>query len=332
MDRVYNVLNLGAGVQSSRVLLASCLGQLPKFDAAVFADTQWEPAAVYENVRFLQAEGEKAGIPVHVVTRGNLRRDAIEFRRLPKSADGKRYASIPTFIKNPDGSQGRVKRQCTKEYKIEVVDTWLRRVLLGLAPHKRVPKGVTIRTWFGISDDEASRATFPGRMKEITVPVGTNLLGEAETRKGKRWVPMKWRQHVYPLLNEVWRPDRTILEEQLLPRREQRQDCQEWLQQHFPGRKFPRSACIGCPFRSNVEWIEMRDERPAEWEDACNFDEEMREKDGEGQMLRWKGQLVGLPFVHRQLVPLRMANLEGDGEKGGGCGTLLDGLDGLCGV
>ena len=36
---VLNVLSLGAGVQSSTLLLMSCRGVLPKLDAAIFADT-----------------------------------------------------------------------------------------------------------------------------------------------------------------------------------------------------------------------------------------------------------------------------------------------------
>ncbi len=57
----------------------------------------------------------------------------------------------------------------------------------------------------------------------------------------------------------------------------------------------------------------------------------MREADQAGQTRR--GRRVGLPFVHRQLVPLRMADLTGGAsERGGGCGTLRDGQDGLCGI
>ena len=74
----------------------------------------------------------------------------------------------------------------------------------------------------------------------------------------------------------------------------------------------------------------MRTNRPDEWEDACRFDDEQRVADRVGQGRR--GLLVGEPYVHRQLVPLRMADLEGPGEKGGGCGTLYDGMDGLCGT
>jgi|AntDryMetagUQ889_1029465.scaffolds.fasta_scaffold13681_2 hypothetical protein len=39
------LLSLGAGVQSSAVLLLACHGAIPRFDAALFADTGWEPPA-----------------------------------------------------------------------------------------------------------------------------------------------------------------------------------------------------------------------------------------------------------------------------------------------
>ncbi len=331
MARVYEVLNLGAGLQSTRVLLAACRGDLPKFDAAVFADTMWEPKAVYENVDWLKGECEAAGIPLVVAGVGaSIRDEILQFMRQRKSKGRKRYASVPMFIKNLDGTQGRMKRQCTKEYKIEVVERWIRRVLLGLPPRARIPKGVLVRQWFGISDDEASRAAFPGRFQERKRTAGTDLFGNPLVLSVKTWRPDPWRHNVYPLLNEVWTPDRKVVETRFLARREQRQDCAAWLKARYPYRRFPRSACLGCPFRSNDEWREMRDERPDEWADACDFDDRQRELDIAGAAEANK--LLGTPYVHRQMVPLRMADLGGDGERGGGCGTLLDGQDGMCDV
>ena len=60
----YQILSLGAGIQSSALLLMSARGVLPKLDGAVFADTGWEPATVYETLEWLKVEAEKAGIPV----------------------------------------------------------------------------------------------------------------------------------------------------------------------------------------------------------------------------------------------------------------------------
>lgn len=329
--RVFDVLNLGGGVQSSRVLLGACRGELPRFDAAVFADTQWEPKAVYANVEFLKGECARAGIPLVVTGVGaSIRDEILQFMRSRKRAGRKRYASAPMFVRNRDGSQGRMKRQCTKEYKIEVVERWVRRELLGLAPGRRVPKGVLVRQWFGISDDEASRAAFPGVYRKTKAKAGTDLLGLPVYRGGRRWMPARWRHNVYPLLNEVWTPDRRVLAEAILPRREQRADCLDWLALRFPARHFPRSACVGCPFRSNAEWRDMRDNRPDEWADACDFDDRQRQLDRARAVER--NVLTGTPYVHRQMVPLRMADLGGIGEKGGGCGTLYDGLDGVCDV
>lgn len=41
------LLSLGAGVQSTTLALLALDGTLPGLDGAVFADTGWEPAAVY---------------------------------------------------------------------------------------------------------------------------------------------------------------------------------------------------------------------------------------------------------------------------------------------
>jgi hypothetical protein len=46
-------LSLGAGVQSTTLLLMSLDGTLPKVDCAIFADTGWEPARVYEHLALI---------------------------------------------------------------------------------------------------------------------------------------------------------------------------------------------------------------------------------------------------------------------------------------
>jgi 3'-phosphoadenosine 5'-phosphosulfate sulfotransferase (PAPS reductase)/FAD synthetase len=66
------VLSLGGGVQSSTLLLMAVHGEL-QLDRAIFADTQWEPAATYEWLETLLPIAERAGIPVDVVTAGNIR-------------------------------------------------------------------------------------------------------------------------------------------------------------------------------------------------------------------------------------------------------------------
>lgn len=145
------VLSLGAGVQSSTVLLMSCQGVLPKLDAAIFADTQWEPSAVYAYLSFLEMEAQKAGIPVYRVSKGNIRDDALHSKVRGMTEEWQRWVSIP-FYKLADGQsdEGQIRRQCTKEYKIEPITRKVRE-LANAAGVKRV------ELWYGISGDELRR-------------------------------------------------------------------------------------------------------------------------------------------------------------------------------
>lgn len=137
------VLSLGAGVQSSALLLACDRGELPfKLDFAVFADTQAEPQEVYDWLDFLE---KSVSIPIVRCTKGNLAVDMMK---------ASRFASVPFFIRNPDGSRGILRRQCTKEYKLEPVVTAIRQTL-GVGFKKRM-KG-RVKVLVGISRDEAHR-------------------------------------------------------------------------------------------------------------------------------------------------------------------------------
>ena len=145
------VLSLGAGVQSTTVALMSAVGDLPKLDAAIFADTQWEPRSVYAHLDWLQPELERAGIPVYRVTAGNIREDA-----LAGVHDGGRFARMPLYVDSPSDRGGVIRRQCTQEYKIEPVRAQIRD-MLEIPPRSPGPKRVVCEQWFGISLDEVQR-------------------------------------------------------------------------------------------------------------------------------------------------------------------------------
>jgi len=139
------VISLGAGVQSSALLLMAAEGELEQLGdprLAIFADTGWEPAAVYEWLGFLRLAAWKTGIEIATVTAGSLRDAAIA------AANGEgRWDSMPLHLRNPDGSKGFLpNHQCSKKYKI--------------APGRREMKrrGITsAEVWLGISTDEALR-------------------------------------------------------------------------------------------------------------------------------------------------------------------------------
>lgn len=90
------LISLGAGVQSTTMFLLAAEGRLPKPDAAIFADTGWEPKKVYRHLARLEQEvAQTAGIPIYRVTAGNIRNDALDPQH--------RFASMPLFVKNPGG-------------------------------------------------------------------------------------------------------------------------------------------------------------------------------------------------------------------------------------
>jgi hypothetical protein len=151
-ESTIRVLSLGAGVQSTTLALMAAEGILAGLDAAIFADTGWEPRHVYDHLDKLGAVIEGAGIPLHRVSKGSLRADAID--------PGHRYASVPYFVRNSDGSAGMGRRQCTSEYKLAPIRRKVRE-LLGARPpdFRRVPRGKTCEQWIGFSADEIGRVS-----------------------------------------------------------------------------------------------------------------------------------------------------------------------------
>lgn len=150
------VISLGAGVQSTTMALMAAHGEIgPMPDCAIFADTGWEPKAVYEHLQWLMSPNVLP-FPVYVVSAGNLREDTL--RR--SNTTGQRVAAVPWFTLSPKGKPGMGRRQCTKEYKLRPVQ----RKIVDLLDGKR-PKGGA-EVWIGISTDEAWRMK-PSRVQYI---------------------------------------------------------------------------------------------------------------------------------------------------------------------
>jgi hypothetical protein len=139
------VISLGAGVQSTTMALMAARSEIgPMPDCAIFADTGWEPKQVYKHLEWLISE---LPFPVHIVSAGNIRDDAVA----GTTKRSGRFAAIPWFVRNPDGSEGMGRRQCTTHYKIEPIRRKVRALLGG-----KTPKG-GCEQWIGISTDEALR-------------------------------------------------------------------------------------------------------------------------------------------------------------------------------
>lgn len=160
---VYRALSLGAGVQSSvlALLLSQSDPQLidlgySKPDAAVFADTGWEPEYVYVHLEWLE---KQLDFPLIRVSSGDLRRNL----KRGRTVTGHRFVDVPFFVVGEDGKKGMLRRQCTNHYKIEPIYRHIRR-LAGGKRGRPFPKGSHVEMWLGISLDEV------GRMKPSREP------------------------------------------------------------------------------------------------------------------------------------------------------------------
>lgn len=243
-DPTATVLSLGVGVQSSTLLLMAEVGSIPRPDFAVFADTGWEPAVVYAYLEYLRRFAPM--IPIVVASRGNLRDDVVAAAR----GLAPRVATPPLFTlaRQPDArgklKRGILRRQCTRDYKVAVINRAIRR---------RVgPARQRVNVLVGFSTDEQQRVF--------------------RSRVG-------WIRTTFPLLDLGM----------------DRQACLEWCDAHGFARP-PKSACVGCPYRSDAGWIQMRDHAPDEWADAVAYDRALRE----GQL----PHVRDLVFLHSARVPL----------------------------
>ena len=146
-------LSLGVGVQSTTLALMAAHGAVgPMPDCAIFADTGWEPRAVYEHLDWLMSPNVLP-FPVFIVGSGNMRDNLLAAGR------GERWASIPAFARSVDRrgnvSIGMIRRQCTGDYKIEPIRRKVRELVE--LTRKRSPTFAVVEQWIGISFDEVIR-------------------------------------------------------------------------------------------------------------------------------------------------------------------------------
>lgn len=149
------VISLGAGWQSTALTLLAVDGYFgPAPSIAIFADTGWEPRAVYEHLdRLEEYLGDR--LLIRRVSAGNIREDAL--------ADGHKFASMPLYVRDRHGKKQQLKRQCTREYKVAPIRKEIRK-LLGVSG---TPRAGSVELWMGISTDEAHRMK-PSPVKFIT--------------------------------------------------------------------------------------------------------------------------------------------------------------------
>ena len=118
----------------------------------------------------------------------------------------------------------------------------------------------------------------------------------------------------------VWITNKWPLIEMKMSRR----DCRKWFDEYFPGQPLPRSACIGCPYHDDAEWLEMKNNRPEQFSDAVMVDESLRKNAS-------KVGLRNIPYLHRSRRPLSEVVFDTGMTDDGTFSDAVE-CDGMCGV
>jgi len=242
--------------------LMSSLGYIDRADYAIFADPGAELPDTYRLWDYLNDwKKYNNGIPL-IMKKKSLYDDILK----SQNSTGQRWASIPAFTE----SQGMVRRQCTKEYKIDTVVK-------------------AVRELYGLKKF--------GRMKPTTMYLGISL-DEIQRMKESRLYNIKYE---YPLIEQ----------------RITRSDCVKFLEERS-FHNIKKSSCTFCPYHSNAQWREIKQNYPEEWKKVIKVDEAIRDSSKRGE----KDKL----YLHRSLKPIAEAYLQEDQED------LFMCEEGYCGI
>ena len=302
-----NLLSLGAGVQSTVIALLAADGQLGHLDGAIFADTGWEPKAVYDQVDRIGVELDKAGIPLYRVAKGNLREDAVD----PEH----RFVSVPWHTLMPEGTPVPVTRKCDAcKGKGEHPDArvlWVACSDCGgkgvIVPDPEITREATYRERMGIGrrqcTSEYKLGPISRKVRELLGAVPPDYRHVPRGRVAVQWIGFSTDE--IRRVNDREENKYTRKRYPLLDLGMSRKDCVKWLERAGWGHTV-KSACIGCPYHGNRTWRDMRDNRPDEWADAVAFDHAIRKGGARGTA----EPLIGEAFLHQSRVPLELAPID----------------------
>lgn len=161
-------------------------------------------------------------------------------------------------------SRGITQRQCSKEYKVEPITRYIRRELCGCSPGSGLARHRQVVQYIGISLDEAGRAS---------------RIEKNSTKRG-------WSVR-FPLIKMGWT----------------RRECLAYLKDRVP-HQVPRSACVFCPYHSDLEWMMQQRDDPQAWARSIEIDTALRtpgfvvNRDMRSQM-----------YLHKSCQPLELVQL-----------------------
>ena len=138
------ILSFGAGMQSTALALMSCENSLslkkgqpmphpdvPIYALVIFCDLGMEPSWVMDQVMFTQDACEQVKISFKIL-------DSPLHEDFMRNFGERRTVSIPWWTLRGDGHKAKMPRNCTIDYKIEVIAKYVRWEVLGYRKGQRL--------------------------------------------------------------------------------------------------------------------------------------------------------------------------------------------------
>ena len=97
--------------------------QVPIYDISIFCDLGFEPPWVKKQVEFLANAGHSCGVPLVIL-------DSPLYTDFMENFGERRTISIPWWTIKEDGHKSKMPRNCTIDYKVELISKYVRWELL----------------------------------------------------------------------------------------------------------------------------------------------------------------------------------------------------------
>lgn len=259
---ILDVQSIGFGVQSVGMAIMSGMDLFPRPDMYCYSALP-DGKRTKEYIDYITPKLHSLGVDVQILTPKDLYQHILNW----PIAD--RVSMLPVWFMGSDGKRQPLNRQCTGDFKIDIVASAIRE-RLGLARLKRN----TVRVWQGISIDEIKRtkkksfALYPESFRVNHLP----YIGQYANITYPQFT---WESYSRDkIIDKIFKANGIITP--------------------------PKSSCFFCPFHDIEEWFDLFSNDPQGWELACVLDDSIRNYNTP------TGVLESGPFyLYEGLIPLR---------------------------
>lgn len=312
-----HAVSWGLGVQSTAMVAMVLREELPRPDCIIFADPAWEVTGSYECMDHMRPLIEKAGIPFHMVSGGDLREENVTSGRteLPYYVNASRYETIEgkmqLLISDTKRAWYKAKKRSEMsgnlfpESELSLEET-VHRACTDFG--KKVASGHITSGWIESKTSQIVRGcTAKYKIQPVLTFLRDNY-GVSLKHKVGQWLGITVDEWSRMTTSKV---RASVLMYPLIDLGLSRDDCELYL--HEQGIPVPpKSACIGCPYHSDAMWQLLTDEQV---EDAANFEEGVNQMIAQDEMLRNLPYFANGARLHPSMVPIDERPFD-DGEEG----------------